>query len=100
MSNTRGKQKPATGSRYGGGVRGVPLTSVSYGDIDPSLLHRTVCAVTNAGDAITFGKTSEGGAYYVGVLAEGQLEKFYLDSLEDAQDCLRSISEAGEALIQ
>jgi hypothetical protein len=73
---------------------------VSYGGQDPVLLRRVIAAVTGAGDAITFGRTAEGGAFYVGVLASGELEKFYLPSDEELVAELESIAEAGEALIQ
>ena len=100
MPNIGRKPKPRPGTRYGGGTRGGAGPPVSYGDADPALLHRVVCGVTNAGDAITFGRTSEGGAYYVGVLADGLLEKFYLDDRESLHDALLGIAEAGESLIQ
>jgi hypothetical protein len=94
----RSSTKP--GSRYGGGIHGGPRPPVSYGVVDAALLHSAITAVTNAGDAVTLGRTSEGGAYYVGVLAEGQLEKFYLDSLDDLSACLQQLVEVGNALIQ
>jgi len=91
--------KPRSGTRYGGGTRGAPHAGVSYSETDPQLLLRAVAAVTAAGDAITLGLTSDGGAYYVGCIADGLLEKFYLDSCDALEDRLRGIAEAGEALV-
>lgn len=99
MPSSRSNRGKATGSRYGGSAKGSPGKSVSYGDIAPEVLHRAVVAVTSAGDAITFGRTSEGGAYYVGVLSDGQLEKWYEDGVDSVQDALVDIALAGEALI-
>jgi hypothetical protein len=97
---TGSRSKPATGHRYGGSVGSGKGRSVSYGDADGALLQRVVCAVTDAGDAITFGRTSERGAYYVGVLSSGMLERFYLDSVEALTACLEGIASAGEALVE
>jgi hypothetical protein len=65
---------------------------VSYSSIEASILHDAIVTVTDEGDAITFGRTSEGGAYYVGILSEGVLEKFYLDSSENATECLQGVA--------
>jgi hypothetical protein len=69
----------------------VPGPSVSYSDCDPGVLHGCIAAVTDAGDAVTFGRTSEGGAYYVGILSDGLLEKFYLGTCESLQEALRGM---------
>lgn len=69
----------------------MPGKAVSYGDCDPKVLCNAVTAITSCGDAVTLGLTSEGGAYYVGVLCDGQLERFYLDSRDDLQECLRRL---------
>lgn len=99
MPNHRSSNANGRAHRYGGSTRGVPGPSVSYRDCPPELLHRAVTAVTGAGDAVTLGRTSEGGAYYVGVLADGQLEKFYLDSCEALEGCLQGLVDVGEALV-
>lgn len=78
----------------------MPHQSVSYSVFPPEVLQRCICAVTDAGDAITFGRTSEGGAYYVGVLSDGVLEKWYESGVDDMQNALVGIAEAGEALVQ
>jgi hypothetical protein len=98
--NRRGKKAGTGERRYGGGVHGVPHQPVSYRDADLDIVLRAICSVTDAGDAITFGKTSEGGAYYVGILADGVLEKFYLEDCDALEASLSSIAEHGEALIQ
>lgn len=100
MPHTKRAASNGAAHRYGGAASGRPGGRVSYGPVPPEVLLRAVTAVTNAGDAITLGRTSEGGAYYVGVLADGLLEKFYLDSLEALQECLEGIADAGEALVE
>jgi hypothetical protein len=86
--------------RYGA-VFSKPLGhGVSYSDVDPEVLFRCVNAVTLAGDAITFGRTSDGGAYYVGLLSGGVLHRSYLDSAGQLLARLRDISEAAEALVE
>ncbi len=99
MPASRNSPKLKSGSRYGGGSHGGVNHTVSYGEIPGDILHRVIIAVTGAGDAVTFGRTSERGAYYFGVLADGALERFYVDSAADAEKTLRGIAEAGEALI-
>ncbi len=99
MSNRRRDAADGRKHRYGGNAAGLPGPRVQYSEIDPKSLQRAVNAVSNAGDAITFGTTSEGGAYYVGVLSDGLLEKFYLGSVDELQECLESISLAGESLV-
>lgn len=84
--------KHASGSKYGGSLRGAPGPAVSYSDLEAGILHAAIVTVTDNGDAITFGRTSEGGAYYVGILSEGTLEKFYLDSCHDAEERLRGVA--------
>jgi hypothetical protein len=81
------------GTKYGGGSHGNPGAAVSYSEVDAGALLGAIIAVTDSGDAITFGRTAEGGAYYVGILSEGLLEKFYLDSSKDAQDALRRVEQ-------
>jgi len=48
----------------------------TYAECDPKVLLDAVYAVTNFGDAITFGLTSDGGALYVGVLSGGEVSRF------------------------
>lgn len=77
----------------------MPHKAVSYGPCPEALLHDCVVAITDAGDAVTFGRTSEGGAYYVGVLADGQLEKFYLADVDLLVECLQGLADIGHALV-
>ena len=63
----------------------------TYAECDPKVLLDAVYAVTNFGDAITFGLTSDGGAFYVGVLSGGEVTRFYLDSLERLEDTLQGL---------
>ena len=63
----------------------------TYADCDSKVLLDAVYAVTQVGDAITFGLTSDGGAFYVGILSSGDLTRFYLDSLERLEDTLQGL---------
>lgn len=99
-SQSNRKAAPTRGHRYGGSAGGAIGRSVSWGDVEASVLHRAVVAVTGAGDALTFGRTSDGGGFYVGALADGQLERFYMGSVEDAVQQLAEIAAAGEALVE
>jgi hypothetical protein len=92
VPNTRSAAKPGRGHKYGGALGGVPGAGVSYGGVDAATLHDAITTVVDNGDAITFGRTSEGGAYYVGILCEGTLEKFYLDSGQDLESTLVAIA--------
>lgn len=96
MPNKQRGNGNARGSKYGGLSHGRPGRSVSYSDADNASLQDAITAVTNAGDALTFGKTSDGGAYYVGVLADGLLERFYLDSVDALTDTLVGLIAAAE----
>ena len=84
--------KPSPTAKYGGYLHGGTRETLSYSAIDASLLHDALVTVTDQGDAVTFGLTSDGGAYYVGILSGGSLEKFYLDSSDNASECLRGVA--------
>lgn len=45
--------------------------AVDWGDVDGDIIARAVRSVVSAGDAITFSRTRDGGAYSVTVLADG-----------------------------
>lgn len=85
------------GTKYGGGTSGRPLGPVRYSEVPAELLRHAVDAVTSDGDAVTLGRTSEGGAYYVGVLSDGLLEKFYADSPDELATVLERLIEVAES---
>lgn len=99
MSNRSPSRPASPGGRYGSHNQSRFGGGVSYSDADRDVLFRAVVAITGAGDAVTFGRTSDGGAYYVGTLSGGVLEKFYLDSPEALHNALSGLAETGEALI-
>lgn len=73
---------------------GNPATSkrATWENADADLLWRAVCVVSDAGGAIRFGLTSDGGAYAVGIYDDG-LSKEYLRPEEDLNEYLRGVIE-------
>lgn len=64
-------------SKYAAVGRASNGGAVSYGGVDGNVLRDCLEAVTGDGDAILFGKTSDGGALSVQVLSGGVATKFY-----------------------
>lgn len=68
--------------------------SVSYGQIDGNTLRECVARVTERGDAILFGRTSDGGALSIQVLTGGKAEKFYVSDASELMELVTGIIEA------
>ena len=68
--------------------------SVSYGQIDGNTLRECVVRVTERGDAILFGRTSDGGALSIQVLTGGKAEKFYVSDASELMELITGIIEA------
>lgn len=77
------------GARSGGGL--------SYGQVEGSLLSTCVERVTDHGDAILFGRTTDGGALSVHVLSNGVAEKFYVTDASELMELLLGLIAAVEA---
>jgi hypothetical protein len=67
---------------------------ISWTNVDGPTIKRCIVAVTSTGDAITFGRTSDGGALAVTVLSGQERHKLYAAEVDEAEDMLRSIEEA------
>jgi hypothetical protein len=71
--------------------------ALSYGQIDGNLLRDCVEAITAAGDAILFGRTSDGGALSLHVLSNGSTIKLYPADASMLQESLESLIRAATA---
>lgn len=60
-------------------------------EVDPSLVHNAIVEWTSAGFAITFGRTSDGGAMGVHLLANGRKLPTYHSTVEDLEMRLQDI---------
>lgn len=69
--------------------------TISWADIDATRLHAYIVAVTEAGCAPVFGRTTNGGALSLVVLAGEQKPKEYAN---DAPDCYAVMAEILEVL--
>jgi len=92
---SRGKQTNGQSSVYAALHGNSSPGGLSYGQIDGDALRECVERVTNRGDAILFGRTTDGGALSVHVLTGGKAEKFYVT---DASELLELITGLCEAL--
>jgi hypothetical protein len=69
-------------------LSGRPKGTVEWAEINNQLLRDCLCAVTSAGAAIMFGRTSDGGALSITVLDGEQRVKEYPHSVDDAEATL------------
>lgn len=69
-----------------------PVESVAWFDIDASTIRGAVDAVSRAGGAIMFGRTTDGGAYSVLVLYRDEKVKEYKHSVAECEELLRDIT--------
>lgn len=69
-----------------------PDTAVSWREVDPENLSAAIAAVTEAGHAITFGRTSDGGALSLTLLVAGTPHKTYPTSAANAEDLLSRLA--------
>lgn len=68
--------------------------SLSWSQVGPELIWTVLHVLTDDGDAVTFGKTSDGGALMMGVLSGGRVMKAYFDSAEAAETRLQALRDA------
>lgn len=65
--------------------------SVSYGQVSGDLLSRCVERVTNRGDALLLGRTTDGGALSIHVLSDGVVNKFYVSDASELMELLEGL---------
>ena len=96
MAKTAAKPTPRDGGKYYGVGHGGPGSVTSYGDANPETLRDVVRLVTDAGDAITFSKTSDGGAMSIGLIEDGLVTKIYATDSLELTEALEGICKALE----
>lgn len=93
-----GKSGDGGASRYSRlGMGQQASTQAAWEEADAQELWRTVCAVTEAGDALTLGKTSDGGAVSITILSGRERLKHYAHSAEEIESILHRIRQSLEA---
>lgn len=70
---------------------------LSYGQVSGDLLSEAVQRVTERGDAILFGRTTDGGALSVHILAGGEASKFYVTDGSELMELLTGLIAAVSA---
>lgn len=97
MSISSGSKNNSTPSRYAALSRSTSGEPVSYRGVDGALLRKAVDGVTSNGDAILFGRTSDGGALCVQVISNGQSTKWYPNDASLLYELLEGLGALGEA---
>ena len=90
---------PAQAAPYGGSrldrLKGVSDkrsgTSVDWRQVDAETILEAIVLVTDADDAITFGRTADGGAYALVLYSDNSRKRFYEHDAADIEECLREI---------
>lgn len=88
------KQRPSQEGlrgRYSTGAAGVAHREVSFGLADPETLRNAIDGAVQAGDAIMFSRTADGGALHVRILSNGDVAKWYPVSSMELHDALTDI---------
>lgn len=89
-----GKSSSAARSKYRGKEDSPSVHAVvDWADVNPEKIARAVVSVVNAGDAITFARTSDGGAYSVTVLDNGRKHFHRKPTVEEIEQELTEIAE-------
>lgn len=92
-----GKQTGATGSRYQRLSSGAARPELAtWEDADADELWRTITAIVNAGDAVTLGRTRDGGALSLVILSGDDRIRRYAHGAEEVEQLLREIRETLE----
>lgn len=87
-----GKSNGAAQSRYGRVSRGPsPAELASWEDADQEQLWRTVTEIVNAGDAVTLGRTRDGGALSLVILSGEERIRRYARGAEELAELLAEI---------
>ena len=86
-----------SGRDYSRGSPAYEHRSVSYGDSDPAGLQGAIESITLSGDAVLFGRTSDGGALVVRVLSGGKSYVHYPTTSEALNELLTELEELAKA---
>lgn len=92
-----GKQTGAASSRYQRLSDSAARQELaSWEDADPDELWRTITAIVNAGDAVTLGRTRDGGALSLVILSGDDRVRRYAHGADEVEQLLREIRETLE----
>lgn len=91
-NNTNGK--PAGASRYSKLGAKKPQTAIAWAQVSGPKIKECIGFVTGCGDAITFGRTTDGGALSITVLSGAERLKQYATTPQEAEQMLADIIEA------
>ena len=92
-----GKQTGTSGSRYQRLSDSTARAELaSWEDADPDELWRTITAIVNAGDAVTLGRTRDGGALSLVILSGDDRVRRYARGTKEVEQLLREIRETLE----
>lgn len=69
-------------------------STITWAQVDGPTIKRAIDAITSCGDAITFGRTSDGGALSITILSGADRPKFYASEVDEAVDMLAAAIEA------
>lgn len=86
----RKDKQPAVPRRrgYGSGIGNGRSDAVRYGLVDAELLRGCIDSVTEAGDAIMFSRTTDGGAFAIRILSDAGNGTWYPPTAEALQHVL------------
>jgi hypothetical protein len=71
--------------------------ALSYGQVDGEALRSCLVSVVERGDAVLFGRTSDGGALSVRVLSHGQTYAFYATDASELLELLEGLTRGARA---
>lgn len=98
MSSNR-KTPPGTGRRgYGHDEGNGHAEALRYGNADAELLRECIDSVSNAGDAVLFARTTDGGAFVLRVLSDSGNGVWYPPSDEALVGVLQKVIEIARGL--
>lgn len=93
-----GKPASSGSSRYGGlKSDSSPTDYASWEDAEPEELWRTVTAIVRAGDAVTLGRTRDGGALSLVILSGDERIRRYARGADEVRALLADIRTTLEA---
>lgn len=93
-------KQPASpsGSRYARMAGSSPRKVIAtWEEADPETLWRTISEVTDAGDAIMFGRTRDEGAVVLTLLSGDERIRQYATGADEIAELLRAVRESVEA---
>jgi len=92
-SQREDKQRAAADAKRRRTSRAQAEGTADWGNANPALLAKAVCAITRDGGAIRLGYTRDGGAFAVGIYENGTAETEYIKPSEDLDRYLQGIIE-------